>query len=256
MRVALLALAALLAAPGLRAEEACPTAPLPPVGLPHSKDALKRDGRLLVVALGSSTTQSVAASNSGRSYPAVLQSTLSAALPNAHVAVINRGIGGQDAAEEVARLETDAIAVRPALVVWQVGANGVLRRSDPDLFKRLVTAGVKRLQQAGIDVVLMDNQRAPRILALPDHGKIDQALADASATTGASLFSRATLMDTWKRDGSPYDLYISGDGLHHNDLGYRCVAQALAATVVAGLNQPVVAPPQPAPNLTAGISRR
>lgn len=256
MRAAFLALAVVISV-GARAEDACPTATLPPVGLPHSKAALKRDGRLLVVALGSSTTQSVGASDAGRSYPAVLQSALSAALPNAHVAVINRGIGGQDAAEEVARLESDAIAMRPALVVWQVGANGVLRRSDPEIFKRLVTSGVKRLQQAGIDVVLMDNQRAPRILALADHGKIGQALADTAAATGASLFSRATLMDVWKREGRSYDLYISGDGLHHNDLGYRCVAQALASTVVAGLSEPVVAPPPaPNPNLTAGITRR
>ena len=71
------------------------------------------------------------ASDSAHTYPAILQTALNKALPGAHFAVINRGIGGQDAPEELARLDSDAIAVHPQLVIWQVGANGAMRHADP-----------------------------------------------------------------------------------------------------------------------------
>ena len=94
------------------------------------------------MALGSSSTQGARASDLAHSYPAVLQHALSAGRPDAHIAVINRGIGGQDAAEELARLDADVLAVRPQLVIWQVGANGALRNADPAAFRAMVSSGV------------------------------------------------------------------------------------------------------------------
>ncbi len=193
-----------------------------------------------MVALGSSSTAGWHSTDIGHSYPAILQAELSAALPQAHIAVINRGIGGQDAAEMMLRLERDVIAVQPTLVIFQVGANGAMRGANPEEFHRVVAAGVRRLQASRADVVLMDNQRAPRIIASPDHIRIDQALADVAAQSGAGLFARGTLMDRWQRDGHPYSEFVSDDGVHHNDLGYRCVAKALAGAIVEGLNAPTV----------------
>ena len=108
--------------------------------------------------------------------PAVLQAALNKALPAAHFAVINRGIGGQDAPEELARLDTDAIAVHPQLVIWQVGANGAMRNADPSEFHRMVAEGVNRLLKAGIDVILMDNQRSPKVLAAVEHIILEDSL--------------------------------------------------------------------------------
>jgi len=213
----------------------CPDVAVPPVSVPHLRAALDDNQDAVVVALGSSTTRSHLASDRAHSYPARLQRRLNESLPFAHVAIINRGIGGQDVAEETARLDADALAVRPALVIWQVGANSVLRHADPELFKRLLAAGVRRLQGANMDVVLMDNQRAPAILGSADHIKVEQALADVSVETGASLFSRERLMDDWQRVGYPYELFIATDNLHHNDRGYACVARALGQAIVEGL---------------------
>jgi lysophospholipase L1-like esterase len=221
---------------GARAAElACPDVPVPPVAVPHLRAALDGDEDVVVVALGSSTTQSHLASDRAHSYPAVLQARLNETLGFAHIAVLNRGVGGQDAAEEVARMEADAIAVRPTLVIWQVGANGVLRHTDPDLFKHLVATGIQRLQRAKVDVVLMDNQRAPAILGSPEHAKLEQVLADVAAETGVSLFSRERLMDDWQQAGYPYEMFVAADNLHHNDRGYACVARALAQAISEGL---------------------
>ncbi len=236
---------ALLPAAGLPANaadplDACPAAHVAPLALPRVKEALERNSELTIVAFGSSSTQGWHASSIAHSYPAVLQTVLSAALPAAHVAVINRGVGGQDAAEMLPRIEADVLEVRPSLVIWQVGANGALKNRNPEEFKRLVADGVRTLRDKGIDVVLMDNQRAPLILASPVHQQIDQVLIDLAAKTKTGLFDRGALMDQWQASGHPYEEFISGDGIHHNDLGYRCVAQALASAILDGLNQPAL----------------
>jgi lysophospholipase L1-like esterase len=128
------------------------------------------------------------ASDSAHTYPAVLQSSLNKALPGTHFAVINRGMGGQDAPEELTRLDTDVIALHPQLVIWQVGANGAMRRADPSEFHRMVEEGVNRLLKAGIDVILMDNQRSPKLLAAVEHIVLEDSLKHVAQETGVNLF--------------------------------------------------------------------
>ena len=209
----------------------CPMVPVPALSLPHLKDALARDEPAIIVAIGSSSTQGWMSSDPGQSYPGVLQETLERLLPHAHIAVINRGIGGEDAAEETPRLDADVVAVRPQLVIWQVGANSALRSVAPSVFSKLVTAGIARLHKAGMDVVLMDNQRSPRIMQVPEHAIIDATLAKVAQATEASLFSRGALMDAWAKAGAPNADFVSPDRLHHNDRGYRCLGEAVARAI-------------------------
>jgi len=197
----------------LHAEGVCPTEPAAvPLALPHLRSALNNGVEGVIVALGSSSTQGAMATNLGHSYPAILQGVLAAGLPTAHVAVINRGIGGQDAAEELARMHADVLAIRPQAVIWQVGANGV-------------------------DVILMDNQQSPQLLAKADEAVYDRELAQVASETGATLFSRRALMRSWRSEGFAFADFIAVDGLHHKDRGYFCVADALAKSMLAGLKQ-------------------
>ncbi len=94
----------------------------------------------------------------------------------------------------------------------------------------------------------MDNQQSPKLLAKADEPVFDQTLAEVAAETGAALFSRRALMRGWRREGAPLTEFIAADGLHHNDRGYLCVAEALAQEILAGL-----APGQP---MTAALSRK
>ena len=221
------------------AQTTCPPAPHGlPLLLPHLQAALQHGQQGLIVALGSSSTEGVMASDPAHTYPAVLQATLLHALPHMHLAVLNRGIGGQDVNEELARLEADVIAVRPQAVIWQVGANAALRGMDPVRFRHRVTEGVQRMRDAGIDVVLMDNQHSPRIDATPEHGLLDDMLAEVAETAGASLFSRAGLMAAWAREGTPMLQFIASDGLHHNNRGYTCLALALSDAIVNAVQTP------------------
>lgn len=238
-RLSLLAVLVGLFGPPARAASVstvtCPAVNLPPIALPQVRRALAAGQEVTIVAFGSSSTQGSHASDMRHTYPAILQLELEAALPDAHVAVINRGIGGQDAPEMMVRLDADVIALRPTLVIWQVGANGAMRGSDPASFQTLVDTGVRKLEQTGADVILMDNQRSPAVLASPLHAQIDQALADIAYRDDARLFARGRLMELWQEAGHPYAEFLADDGVHHNDLGYACVAKALARSMLDGL---------------------
>jgi lysophospholipase L1-like esterase len=232
-------LAALLAAPAGHATQAppCPPAPHPAITAPGFAAAVARGGEVRIVAIGSSSTAGAGASLPWRAYPNRLEARLRASLPGPVFTVMNRGAGGEDAPQMIGRLERDAIDERPDLVIWQLGANAALRSMDRDSFSRFVQQGLLRLRQAGIDVVVMDNQRAPRIAARPGHQAYDAMLADAArSVAGVSLFSRGALMDSWAAAGVPNEALLVADGLHHNDRGYACIADALAAALVAGLS--------------------
>ena len=217
------------------AQPSCPPGRNPPVAAAALKQRLGANKQAVIVALGSSSTEGWMASSVAASYPSILQADLNSKLQNAHLVVINRGVGGQDALEEMARLDTDVLAIKPDMVIWQVGANGAMEHSDPAVFIKLVSTGIQRMKALGIDVVLMDNQRSPMILASPVHGLMEQALADLSVKYNVALFSRGTLMDGWKRNGFDYGLFLANDNVHMNDRGYRCVADALAASIEEGL---------------------
>jgi acyl-CoA thioesterase-1 len=216
-------------------EESCPGVPIAPLVLPATKSAAALGQPIVIVSLGSSSSRGAGASDAAHSYPAILQVALNRLMPKAHISVINRGNDGEDATQELARLGIDILALAPRLVIWQVGANGALRGTDPAVFRALVTAGVSRLTEAGADVILMDNQRAPKILNAPNRKDIEDALADVAVKSRVNLFSRGALMDTWRDQDSGYDMFLSPDGLHHNDRGYRCLAEALAGAISAAL---------------------
>ncbi len=228
-----------------RAEAAvdCPPAPMEALPLPASRAALRAGRPLTVVAFGSSSTEGAGASTPGHAYPARLEALLRAALPGRVVRVLNRGVGGQDVGEMLARLDADVLAERPQLVVWQAGANAALRGMDPGAFRDTLADGVARLRANGTDVVLMDSQLAPAVLSRPLHPRIAAATRDVAAAWSVPVFSRAGLMRAWEAAGAPPPVMLHADGLHHNDRGYACVAEALAEAILGGLRStaPMVA---------------
>jgi lysophospholipase L1-like esterase len=84
-------------------------------------------GRAKIVAIGSSTT---AGHGKIKAYPERLLSFLQAKYPNARITMVNQGIGGQEAPIELQRFDTDVIAEKPDLVIWQVGTNAVWQSPD------------------------------------------------------------------------------------------------------------------------------
>jgi lysophospholipase L1-like esterase len=218
---------------------ACPALDLPLRGLPTLGDPLR------IVALGSSSTEGAGASGPAATYPARLEALLRAAWPGRRVEVVNAGRSGETSGEMLARLGRDVLAREPQLVIWQAGGNEALRQGSVETFRERMGEGLARLRDAGIPVVLMDNQRSPRLLAEGRGALFDAELA-ALAGPGVAVFSRAAAMRRWEAMGvGPLN---GPDGLHQTDLGYECLAAALARSLVAAAPwQPVMHAAQRAP---------
>jgi acyl-CoA thioesterase I len=210
--------------------------------LPRTAERLRRHELLTVVAVGSSSTAGVGASAPERSYPSRLAAELERRLGRGMAAVRNKGVGGETAIEMVARFDRDVLAETPDLVIWQVGSNAVLRDSDVDRYDEVVRGGVGRLKAAGIDVMLMDMQYAPRILAHPQHEAMEERLHRIGRDLAAPLFERFAIMKHWggiEKRGFP--AFLSPDGLHMNDFSYGCVARLIADAVLVRAAPPPVA---------------
>jgi lysophospholipase L1-like esterase len=218
----------------------CPAATVRTFAVPATQEALLAGRPITIVAFGSSSTEGAGASSASATYPARLQARLRAMLPGAEVTVLNRGRGGEEVSEMLARLEREVLADAPTLVLWQAGANAVLRGMPPERFRAAMTSGLARIRATGADVVLIDNQRAPRILANPMHSVFTAVMADLAAAERVPLFSRTALMREWEAAGAPPAEFLVEDGLHHNDRGYDCLAAAIAGSAVASLHAPAM----------------
>jgi acyl-CoA thioesterase I len=189
---------------------------------------------LTIVAIGSSSTQGHGASMPANAYPARLAVHLHARLPEVPVRVINLGIGGEEATQMLARFETQVLPEWPDLVIWQVGSNSALRGRAVTDVATPIGQGVELLQRAGIDVVLMNAQYAPATSTKPRIGDYLKVVRDAARSHRAGLLDRYEIMRKWVATGSmTIDEPIALDGLHHNDLGYDCLARVLADAIAA-----------------------
>lgn len=239
--LALVAAAAPAAAHAPGAPAACAAPPsLTTIRLPlaHAAARVARRRRLSIVAIGSSSTAGAGASGPAFSYPSRLAADLAKRFPTLPIRVVNRGKGGEDAPEEVARLARDVEAEHPDLVIWQLGTNAVLRRDDLTADAGLIARGLAELKRGGNDIVLMDLQYAPRVLARPQYAVMERLIGEAAARGDVGLFRRFAIMRHW-RTARPPDAppMIGPDGLHMTDFGYACLAAELADALAANWRQ-------------------
>jgi len=202
--------------------------------LDHTAARIERGKRLTIVAMGSSSTAGVGASSPSMSYPSRLQAALAERYPEDAIRVINRGKGGEDAPEEMARLNRDVIAEHPDLVIWQVGTNAVLRRDDLAGDGERIERGVGLLKQDGSDVVLMDMQYAPLVIARPAYAAMERLIANLAKGSRVGRFRRFDIMRYWQEAGrGDAPPMVGPDGLHMTDRGYGCLAIDLADALAA-----------------------
>jgi acyl-CoA thioesterase-1 len=198
--------------------------------LTHFAARMERGEPLIIVAVGSSSTQGVGASDPALSYPSRLEAELRQRFPDIAVRVINRGKGGEEAPQMIARIERDVIAEHPDLVIWQLGTNAVLRHEDVADEEDIIERGLARLKESGSDVVLMDMQYAPRVIARSTYPAMERLLANLAKRERVGLFRRFALMRYWHSAAQPDapTTMIGSDGLHMTDRGYGCLAADLA----------------------------
>jgi lysophospholipase L1-like esterase len=221
------------------------------VSLPNTARAIRWGAALVIVAIGSSSTQGVGASDQAHTYPALLAEELRRRWPRLAVTVVNKGVGGESAEQMLARFTRDVLPYRPQLVIWQTGSNFVLQSKDLQGYEQTIREGITRLKAAHMDVILMDPQYAPYILGRPIHKAIVDTIGAVSNDLKVAVFQRFAVMRHWVASGqSRMEDIIAHDQLHMNDMSYHCIARLLADSLTsAALATPL---PQPGDSITIG----
>jgi lysophospholipase L1-like esterase len=203
---------------------------------------------ITIVAIGSSSTAGAGASSPDHSYPSQLAVEFQRLFPGYPITVLNRGVNGEEASDMLARLDQSVLAEKPDLVLWQVGTNAVLRDRDLQLTGAAIHEGLARLKASGADVVLIDPQFAPRIIAKAEINGMVSLIATIAKQDNVDLFRRFAVMQNWhEASGIPFETFVSPDDLHMNDWSYGCVAKILAGAIAGAASRPI---------LTAGVIAR
>ena len=189
---------------------------------------------LVILAIGSSSTLGIGASDGAHTYPALLAEELRRRWPQLSLSVINKGVGGEIASQMLARFERDVLSYSPQLVIWQIGSNQALRSEDINGYADTIREGISRLKAARVDIVLMDPQFAPRVLARPIHLLVVDSIGAVANDMNVAVFQRFAVMRHWISSGEyKIEDIISSDGLHMNNVSYSCIARLLADSLVA-----------------------
>ncbi|SDS33009.1 hypothetical protein SAMN05444158_1722 [Bradyrhizobium canariense] len=207
--------------------------------LSNLRNSLKLAGHTKIVAIGSSST---VGEGNIEPFPSRLELALRKRYPNQMIDVLNRGVGGQEATNEVLRFKADVLDENPALVIWQVGTNAVYRDKDfklSDVVQAMAT-GLDELVGLPMDVILMDLQYTTAVVN-PDKIKLAEQMVSLIATavadharTGVNLFRRFALMQSWCNGGVPIAGLIDPNDpsqLHMSDWATEGVTLALDGAI-------------------------
>ena len=227
--------AGLLAMAPARAEDAPANCEVPAYlltsesALPKVETAIVSERRLEVLVVGSRSSTITASEASA--YPGRLQAILKEALPKVAVNV-SVELQVKKTAEEVAGGLVKLLEVRkPTLVIWQTGTYDAIRSIDPDDFRAGVDEGVVALQNAGVDVVLMNLQYSPRTETMISAPPYLDNLRVVAQQHNVPLFDRFAIMRHWS-DAGDFDLSSTSNGVDLARRVHDCLGRALSKFVI------------------------
>ncbi len=210
--------------------------------LVHTMRRLASGQPLTIVAIGSSSTAGAGASSPDATYPSRLAVELRARFPGREITVLNRGVNGEETNNMMARFAADVLAARPQLVLWQIGTNSVLRDHPLNPHAAQLHDGIEQVKASGADVVLIDPQFAPAVLAKSETPGMVEQIARAAKQEDVDLFQRFAVMRDWHDvQHLSFGTFVSPDQLHMNDWSYACLAKLLGGAIAEAATRPIAA---------------
>lgn len=216
---------------------------------------LSRGETVTIVAIGSSSTAGAGASSSLQSYPSQLALELMRQFPNKAINVINRGVNGEEVPDMLKRFDSAVVADKPDLLLWQLGTNSLIRDHAMENRGASIREGLNKMRAIGADVVLIDPQFAPKVIAKPQAAQMVDFIATTAKAENVGLFRRFDAMKQWMEvDHLPFSRFLIADGLHLNDWGYHCMAKGLAMAISEAATRPVVSATATLPVVAAKVA--
>lgn len=202
-----------------------------------------RKGVLIVLAIGSSSTSGVGTSSPEEAYPARLERELKLFVPGLDVTVVASGVGGETATETLARLVNQVAALKPHLVIWQVGTNDALSEGGEDQFRSLVERGVAVVVDTGADLILLNQQFFPGITKKERYERFVDIVREVGLRHHASIFGRYEMMKDWADAlDDRFSAMLATDAFHMSDRGHACMARILSDEIVDAAQRPALTP--------------
>lgn len=209
--------------------------------LPHLAQKIAAGDAITIVAIGSSSTSGAGASSPAANYPSRLSVELQQHFPKSSFTMHNRGVNGEEIGDMLARFDSSVIAAKPDLVLWQLGTNAVIRGHQLGDHGLLIREGLAKIHAIGADVVLIDPQFAPKVIAKPDAESMVALISATAKQADVDLFRRFELMHHWRDVGHlAFETFVSPDGLHMNDWSYACMAKGLGNAIAEAAQRPVL----------------
>ena len=196
------------------------------------------NGTVLAVAIGSSSTAGVGASSPGNGYVAVTQRLLADYTGLAQFVVVNAGVSGDSLSQVRSRLQRDALAMNPQLVILQVGVN--------DATTQPTQAGVDAFRVNFADTAAQIKRKSQLIIVTGQHYERQpafyedymNAMIQVADQQGIAVFDRYKLMKSLVSSGKySFGSLLAGDLFHPNDVMHRCTGKVLADLVAASLTK-------------------
>jgi len=126
-------------------------------------------------------------------------------------------------------------------VLWQIGTNSVIRDHKLTAHDSSIREGLKKIRAIGADIVLIDPQFAPKVIAKPEAGPMVELIATTAKREDVDLFRRFDVMKRWSEvDHMAFETFVSPDGLHMNDWSYACMAKGLGLAIAEAAQRPVM----------------
>lgn len=204
--------------------------------LVRSARKLRRDKTLKIVALGSSTTIGSGGSGVMAAWPARMQDELTKRLAGINVTVTNKGQMRQSAQDMLQRISSDVLTEKPDIVVWETGTNEAVRGVDVEQYTAAMLDGINKMEEAGIEVVLMNSQYSRNTARLINFQPYNDAMSQVAQIRDLVLFPRYEMMQGWVDRGYvSFDGMSQGDAMKIADTVYDCIGKLLAQNIVLAL---------------------
>jgi lysophospholipase L1-like esterase len=202
--------------------------------LPRTAEVLKAHQTLKIVAIGSSSTVGLWMVRKEKTYPGVMRSELLRLDPSMQLEIVNSGRNGDTIPGNMARFPRDVFAHHPDLVIWQIGGNDFTWGEGIESLEHKIAEGVAMLRAQGADVILMDQQYTPMILAT-HYAKMQAAIAAVAHDQQVAYLPRFDMLHKTVEAGVSIVSLSAFDGLHMSGDAYNCTGRVLARAIMAAV---------------------
>jgi acyl-CoA thioesterase I len=190
--------------------------------------------KVKVLAMGTSAFWSDGSAMGGRNYPSRVGSILEKTWKGVNIEIVNRGVSGEIASVSARRLINEAAALRPTLVLWQLGTNDAVARVPVPDFEATVRSTVRMLQDNKIDVILVGLQYTPKFARDSQYFEIRAALERVASDENLLLVRRDRAMEFLAQKRANRNI-MADDDFSLFDLGFPCMAEHIAQSVIANI---------------------